>query len=722
MPSFIERITNAFDGFRLKSVEGVALTPRSEFKSFLDLITRSATNPQMLVDENKNWVAACVDAIAKSTAGIRFQAHTYGKNGQVETVREHPVLDLLSFVNNHMSQFELFEITSSHLSIFGNAIWLLDGVDDDGKGKPTAIYPLNPKYIKIRRTTLPQLIEAYEYTIENKTMTFKPARIIHIRDTNPDDPLWGMGKLEKSFDSIEADMFTRLWAKAFFKNGAKVDGVIEVPTAISAEQAKILLEVFNQKHQGVGRSHKTAIIPMGGKLVQNGANIKDMDFANLRQVSRDEILALFGVPKSILGIVDDVNRANAEASNYVFADRTIKPYMQKITDTINEFLVPFYGENMWLTFVDPVPENRIEQLEIDKAALGGKPFMSVNEVRQRYNLAPIENGNDVMTDFSSVPLGQPIPETIPKSVTPRGKAAVKAQKQKQATEKVAAHLLDGIKANIAKKKEQVDVDAAEWKRFAVTVAPYIKAVEKGLKGIAKDEKATVLEKLPNVAKGMSERVALGDPKIKVVDVGELVDDDEAVKVISNMLKPIYQELTEKEGKAVLAQITGAAFDARTERVQAGLSHAIGLLSREYTKTTKSKLQDTLEEGLANGESMDDLAGRISDVYKGIEDHRAYAVAYTETNRTGNFAAKEAMKQSGVVKTVRWYTAGDPCPFCDSMSGQVEDINSAFFEKGDTLTVEGSDGESSIELNYDDIENPPLHTNCQCYIRPDEISL
>ena len=49
------------------------------------------------------------------------------------------------------------------------------------------------------------------------------------------------------------------------------------------------------------------------------------------------------------------------------------------------------------------------------------------------------------------------------------------------------------------------------------------------------------------------------------------------------------------------------------------------------------------------------------------------VAKTESFRTANDALKTAWKQSGVVKTVRWYTSelANVCGFCQAMDGKVD---------------------------------------------------
>ena len=55
------------------------------------------------------------------------------------------------------------------------------------------------------------------------------------------------------------------------------------------------------------------------------ATQKEMDFLETRKFNRDQILAMFGVSKSILGLIEDANRANMEAADYNHAKRVIKP-------------------------------------------------------------------------------------------------------------------------------------------------------------------------------------------------------------------------------------------------------------------------------------------------------------------------------------------------------------------------------------------------------------
>src|SRR5690606_22005039 len=109
---------------------------------------------------------------------------------------------------------------------------------------------------------------------------------------------------------------------------------------------------------GTKNAHKLAIL--GGGLKFDDAfktSLKDMDFLNLRKFSRDEIFSIFQVPKSIVSITDDVNRANSMEHRAIFIENRIKPEMERLVNFLNEFLVPEWGDDLYLGFKDPTPNN-----------------------------------------------------------------------------------------------------------------------------------------------------------------------------------------------------------------------------------------------------------------------------------------------------------------------------------------------------------------------------
>ena len=143
-----------------------------------------------------------------------------------------------------------------------------------------------------------------------------------------------------------------------------------------------------------------------------------------------------------------------------------------------------------------------------------------------------------------------------------------------------------------------------------------------------------------------------------------------------------------------------------------------------TKPRLQQLKNVLGEKLSqpSGTNLTELTNAVDGVYSFADERRAGLIAKTESFRAANYANKAAWQASGVVKTVQWYTAEDDhvCEFCDAMEqkGPIA-IDDNFADAGDKIT--GTQG-GVMTADYGDIEAPPAHPDCRCYIRPEDVSV
>jgi hypothetical protein len=90
-----------------------------------------------------------------------------------------------------------------------------------------------------------------------------------------------------------------------------------------------------------------------------------MQFAELNAVSREVIREAFGFPKPMLGSVDDVNRANADAAEYLFSRWLLVPRLERIKAALNNDLLPMFGEatskGLEWDYESPVKDNSDEE-------------------------------------------------------------------------------------------------------------------------------------------------------------------------------------------------------------------------------------------------------------------------------------------------------------------------------------------------------------------------
>lgn len=659
---------------------------------FVSTLTQRLTgvygNNNNFIGEYKNWVYACVNARAEEVGSIQLKL----MKGD-EQVFDHPILDLINKVNPLMTKEDLFNATQSFKDLDGNAYWYLvrDGEKENAEIKE--IYILRPDRMRIVIDKAnPLKVEGYMYKSDSRTeIPFKPNEILHFKNFNPSGnhpfPHKGMGIVEASLWAINSDNEARLWNYNFFKKSARPDGILyqDGDGVASPEEHKRLQDEWADTYQGSENAHKVAILSGGLKWQEVQRSQKDMDFVNQRTFSRDEILALFRVPKSIIGITDDVNRANAEASIYVFALRTVKPLMQKMVDTLNEFLVPQFGdESLYFTFVSPVPADRLALT--NEYALGIDKWLSRNEIRAKEGLTPTENGDQFFGTFSSVPVDTVMPEKVKNA-----KPAKKSTKKKTAVEKSVDDFIG--KLPVSKQLSEKNISEEMKTKY---IAMWKEAIEVNAGGLKKKlvkyfdtQKKEVLDNLQSEFKGLEAK----EYKLKALtDV--IFDEGDAIDGAISLITPFIKDYIKQSGKQA-SELIGTNFDSTTEAIEKFTKERAKYFADTINETTADDLMKTLKDGTDAGETLQELSARVADVYEKATDYRTDVIARTEVSASANEASKQAYLQGGVEQW-QWAVVNPEDEDCKVNDGQIVSIGDDF-NSGDAQA--------------------PIHPNCECTTIP-----
>ena len=640
------------------------------------------------LDEYRGWAYACTRAIAEKVGGVELQLRR--RNGDdFEVIHNHEVLTLLRDVNPFMTFYDVIVATQSYLELEGNEFWW---VSRDTNGKPVSIWPLRPDLVSVTPDA-DTYVKEYVYRIGNQKFTIPPGAIIPFKEFNPKDPFRGLGTVYAAASAINADNYARAWQSAFFKNGARIDGYLTKDGDMTEQEHRELQNKWNDKFKGVDKAHKTPVLSGGLKYVQVGAAPRDMDFPNLRNMSRDEILAMFRVPKTVLGITDgSQTRATAETSEYVFMKETIRPKMQKFVRTLNEYLLPMFNldtAEYSITFKDPVPENRELELTTYQNALT-TGWMSINEVRAKEALPPVENGDAVMVGFALTPLGSPIKTPKSASIARRQGRTVVADVVADAVSELGP-MIKAIADNEDFERRGEATNKAQIKR----AEPKEKKLTSIMQGYFDAQKERTLVAFDdNYKKNVKATKSAGD---------SLLDPEAEAEALIKEVKKFFTILVQEEGEeAMVSAGLEAAFDARSARVQAALLKNMQKFSGEVSDETVKKVREAIAAGIDAGEAIPAIRTRIVEATV-FGKARAEVIARTETTRAQNFASIEAWRESEVVTGKVWYTALDE---------RVDDECAALHGEEFGLDENVDPGNS-----YGRIDGPPLHPNCRCTLLP-----
>jgi len=602
----------------------------------------------------KGWVYTCVNAIAEEVANIDLRLMKWTNKGNVE-VYDNIALDLLKNVNNFSTSSMLFLGTQSYLELSGNSFWYLPrGV---ATNKPAEIWLLDPTRTTVVRSS-EQIISGYIYKNEKGSdIPIDVSEVLHFKKFNPTDRYRGIGTVQAAAMAIDIDNYSAQWNKNFFWNSAVPSAVLETPNEISDEEFQRLKARWDSYYTGLDNAHRMAILQGGLTYKPMNLSQKDMDFLEQRRFTRDEIMAMFRVPKTILGITEDVNRANAEASEYVFAKRVIVPRMQFLVDHLNEFYLPLFGidpNTMWFEFDDPVPQN--VELDLQYKGSGLKDgWLTPNEAREMEGLAPVTNGDSVFISALYMPLGEALDESK--------NYDVKVKQFSQERMKAMNSRVRWINSEVKRRKTKF---SSIYKKVGEDIAFAINTEAKSL------TKAKVDDWL---------RIGLGSIGSMDAYFGDELED----VYKTNLEKAAITQLLRLNSEVAFSLDNPRAIDYVQTR---------GLFAvKSIDGTVKEKAREIIAQGVKDGLGAGDVAKQLTQFYSENADVMATRLARTEIISAYSEGNLEAGLLDDNVVTKRWLALPDADDECLMNEADGEIPKDSGFSSGDFA--------------------PPVHPNCRC---------
>lgn len=312
---------------------------------------------------------------------VRYTTNDQGSDQRKEVIR-HQALQVLNNPNPFWTRNLLFEVSGIWMEATGKAHWIVEY--DPRANFPVGLWPVRPD----RMTPVPDpraYLKGWVYTAPDgqEKIPLPPRDVIFNRYPDPLDIYGGMGPLQSVLTSIDAQKYAAEWNRNFFINSARPDGVLSADHRIEDEEWEEITERWRESHRGVGRAHRIAVLE-GVTWVPTSTSVKDMDFANLTTNARDIIRESLGMHKVMTGVTDDVNRANAQTGEEVFASWKVTPRLNRWRDVLNAQFLPLFGsagQGVEFDYVYPMPQNR----EQDNAELQAKAQSALWLVQAGFN-------------------------------------------------------------------------------------------------------------------------------------------------------------------------------------------------------------------------------------------------------------------------------------------------------------------------------------------------
>lgn len=365
-------------------------------------------SPSIVVTEDTSLqlvtVRSCIDLIARTIATLSVHAYER-KEGDRERVDGHPVARLMAQPNPMMTSIDWLESLLNRVLLYGNSY---DFIDYEGS-RPVAIYPLdNHKVRPIRPNG--QLV--YEVTISGITRQLEPYQLLHCKGFTKDGVL-GISPIEHAARTIASGLSMDRMQQRFFDNGQHMGGVLKHPERLSDQARENLRTQIERQHQGVDRAFRTLILQEGMDYSPLGIPQDQAQFVEQRKLNTLDVLRIFHVPSHMMAVTEgSMSFASVEHMGISFYRNCIRPWVRKLEAELNMKLWLEEEKSRYYIEFDPASLLRGDQKSEDESFRTGSQWgwYSINEIRRKKNLSPVENGDGHYRPLNMTPIeGQQSP-------------------------------------------------------------------------------------------------------------------------------------------------------------------------------------------------------------------------------------------------------------------------------------------------------------------------
>lgn len=551
-----------------------------------------------------------------------------------------------------------------------------------------------------------RMIDHYLYEVNGQKVKLDYEEVIQFRSMNPNSLIYGQGDLSATKMSVTTDIFAQVWNKAFFGNSASPVGLLQTDQTLPDNVRKRVIESWKTMFRGPKQHGKNAILESGLKFSKVSESAKDMDFVNLRKELRLEILAAFGVPPSIAGLLEFANYSNMKEQTRTFWTNTMIPLIRNVEQTLT-----FRAEQ--LTF----ESNRVFQADLSVVEALREDEKYKAETAQMYvNLGiPV---NDVI-DALDLPFEHIEGGDMPSpSIAPIGLAG------KLETKKIDKKESDPD-------QERENKRYVEWKQFDDLMNQKENRFESSMRSYFGSQKRRILKKYRD---NISRIIISGKANVGIIDkaknrffgtpiqierkqiedtVNLIFDLENEVNLMAKkserLIRGVYADFAIRMGRRIdptfdfnlQDPIAQAFINSKTLNLS---TQANQFTLESLTDATVEEVQDAIALGLSESETIEQISGRINDIYDFAQKGRARRIARTEVLSASNAGSQDAMEKTGVV-TKQWLSSRDSLVRDThfGLDGQEVGIQEPFQSPGGSL----------LKFPGDPAAPPGEIINCRC---------
>ena len=601
---------------------------------------------------------AVVSFLADSIAQLPLKIYVRDGENSRRRDRDSVAAKLLWRPNADQTAYEFINALSVELLLMGCAVmWLLPDPDSES-GYQLRIIP-REWIVDTERATnyAPDVLKIH--TGAGQFIDIPRTEFVQFRMYAPGNPGGYQSPIaalrQTLSEQIEADRFRT----QIYKSSGRFNAYITRPKDVQPWDDETKRKWLTAFREGWGQdgsnSGKMPLLEDGMEIKPYQFNAKEAQYAETKQLSREDVAAAFHVNPSLIWHTTTQTYASAKDNARALYADCLGPTLQMLQQRINSFLLPMVGADprtyVEFDLTEKLKGSFEERASIIQASVGG-PWLTRNEARADNNLPPIEGGDELIVPLNVIEGGQSSPQdTHMEEQEPMTTEPAEPQKMRKKSEAEKIR----VKARSTKEEDERMTAILQkfWKRQANSVLPKLGAKS-----------------------------------------ASWWDEDRWNDELAEDIEPLINEIADAHGKEVAGKL---GFDYDGKRTRKYLETLSKGRAQAINEATYRKLQDALEDD----EDDEDTPSNVFDVRQS-KDALTFGrmLALTAAGWAATHEAPKQARDNGIMRTVEkmWITGDNPRPEHAAMNGETVPINEPFSNGCEWPGDEGGDPDTTCGCN------------------------
>lgn len=566
----------------------------------------------------------CVNVRAKETAKAMQEAkvvRVMGPNEYEEVEWDHPWNQRLQRPVSKTQTVDFWEWAVLSRDLLGHAHSLVSEWESVmGSRLPAGFLPIYSEFGDLN--PVPNArggVDAWEYLrSDGKKFRYDTEEVLAFRRTSPYNPYKTMSLIQAAAMELDIDFYMKQYRKASVKDGGITSDIISTDQQMNSTQRDKLSQEFKQ-FKGQRGQDKVLALSHGMELVKDSMDARDLQFIEGHIQNKNDIYYITGVPEALFAMGS--NRAESESAERVMKQYTIQPIVDSLCKQLTTEFEKIYEADEGVLMVMPPEVAPIdEEIRIKRRESYLRTGQrTIDEYRQEDGLEEYSDGigSVPLVSFSQSPLRDVVTlnDEFEPAPTEDSDRSVKKKHTREVDREYEWRVID-------KHRQR------EEKKTASSVNRVFDLMEERALDSLDSKRSTRAEE-------------------PVLSVNQILNLFEARQIVDEELRDDIIRLIKEgfERGAFNAGASGLEFQMSTPQVRNLLREVAGK-TRGIADTTIDQLSDSLEAGIKEGESIDDLSERVSKYFKNAKATRTRMIAQTMTTSSFEGGQLISFKNAG----------------------------------------------------------------------------